>query len=279
LRNREFDLIELSNFEINKPTLVKFSQSKTAQIWIRSEQPDDTVGVWKFIPLYKEVEFIDTSGNQIIKIVEGDAVPDWQKRNIREPKNTTYFSENYFNESKNLSEGEIYVSHLNGFFVSQEEYRLDPMIQYNGVIRFVTPVFRNGIKKGYLALGLDHRHLMEFTQHVLPNSPEEKLFPDYSSGDYAFMFDDEGWVITHPKIWDIRGVDGTGKPVPAYTEKTPPEIIKRGEIPFNLSSAAFIHPNYPLVYSRVIQKKSGKVVTKNIAGTEKIMVYSPFLYD
>ncbi len=125
------------------------------------------------------------------------------------------------------------------FFVSQEEYRLDPMIKYNGVIRFVTPVFQNGSKIGILSLGLDHQHLMEFTQHVQPNSPEEKLFPSYNSGDYAFMFDDEGWIITHPKIWDIRGVDGNGILVPAYTENTSSKSIDLGIIPFNLDSAAF----------------------------------------
>ena len=279
LRNREFDLIELSKLEITESSFIKFSQSKTAQTWIRSYAPDDSLGVWKFIPLYKEIEFVDNSGNQKIIIIDGKQIPNWQKRNIKEPLNTTYYSENYFNISTNLKEGEVYTSHLNGFFVSREEYQLDPMVQYNGVIRFVTPIFQNGEKIGILSLGLDHQHLMEFTQHVLPNSPEERLYPDYSSGDYAFMFDDEGWIITHPKIWDIRGVDGLGKLVPAYTENTSKEDIKLGMIPFNLDSATFIHPNYPLVYSHVINKEAGKVVTTNVGGTQKIMVYSPILYN
>lgn len=279
LRNREFDLLELSKSNISEDALFSFSQSKTAQIWIKSNEPNDTLGIWKFIPLYKEIEYVDNFGNQIIKIINGNPIPPWQKKNISNPINTTYFSENYFEESKKIKLGEIYTSHLTGFFVSQEEYRIDPTIQYNGIIRFVTPVYKNGERVGLLSLGLDHQHLMEFTQHVVPNSPEETLYPNYDSGDYAFLFDNEGWIITHPKIWDIRGLDGTGKLVPAFSKNSTEEEIKRGFIPFNLDSSAFIHPNYPIVFANVINKQSGKVITKNVGGIQKIMVYAPIFYD
>ncbi len=279
LRNREFDLLELSNSELTESFLLSYSQSKTGQILNKTINPEDTIGVWRFIPIYKEIEYVDNNGNQIIKIVDGKIIPKWQKRNISNPINTTYFSENYFELSKNLKKKEIYVSHLTGFFVSKEEFNNDPKIKYNGIIRFTTPIFKNGIKIGLLSLGLNHEHLMEFTQHVVPNSPEEKLFSDYNSGNYAFLFDDEGWIITHPKIWDIRGFDGTGKLVPAYNSKTSQEDIKKGRIPFNLDSSAFIHPNYPIVFQSVLIKKSGKVITKNVGGIQKIMVYSPIFYD
>ncbi|PIQ10182.1 MAG: hypothetical protein COW71_03520 [Ignavibacteriales bacterium CG18_big_fil_WC_8_21_14_2_50_31_20] len=279
LRNREFDLLELSKLELSESTLLNFSQSKTSQIWIKANDPNDSLGIWKFIPLYKEIEFADNLGNQIVKIINGKPIPNWQKRNISNPINTTYFSENYFELSKKLNQGEIYTSHLTGFFVSQEELRIDPTIQYNGIIRFVTPVYKNGERVGILSLGLDHQHLMEFTQHVLPNSTEEILYPNYNSGDYAFLFDDEGWIITHPKIWDIRGLDGTGKLFPAFNANSTEDDIRRGFIPFNLDSSAFIHPNYPIVYKNVINKLSGKVTTKNVGGTQKIMVYAPIFYD
>jgi PAS domain S-box-containing protein len=279
LRNREFELLEISKSEITSNSLLQFAQSKSIQIWIRSNQINDSIGVWKFVPLYKEVEFIDNLGNQKIKILDGKLIPDLQKSNIKNPKNTTYLSENYFEYSKDVKEGEVFVSHLNGFFVSREEFLLDPNIQYNGVIRFATPVFKNDKREGTLVLGLDHKHLSEFTQHILPNSPEETLYPNYDSGDYAFMFDDKGWIITHPKIWDIRGVDGNGKLIDAYSENTSQINKERGFIPFNLDSSAFIHPNYPVVLQEVRRHKSGKVITTNVGGIKKIMVYSPILYN
>ena len=63
LRNREFELLELSKMNLSESTLTQFSQSKNAQVWIRSNSIDDTVGVWQFLPLYKEIEFVDNDGN------------------------------------------------------------------------------------------------------------------------------------------------------------------------------------------------------------------------
>ena len=55
------------------------------------------------------------------------------------------------------------------------------------------------------------------------------VFPVYNSGNYAFMFDDRGWIITHPKLWDIPGVDKNGNPVPAYTEHSSKEDVDAGK--------------------------------------------------
>ena len=108
-------------------------------------------------------------------------------------------------------------------------------------------------------IALDQRLLMEFTQHILPNKIETTVFPSYRSGNYAFMFDDEGWAITHPKLWDIRGVDKSGKWVPAFSSTTKDSTIAAGYIPFNLDDAAFIHPNYPFVADEIRRKNAGVV--------------------
>jgi signal transduction histidine kinase len=130
-----------------------------------------------------------------------------------------------------------------------------------------------------VVLSLDHRHLMEFTQHIDPGRNYSTIFPSYKSGNYAFLFDDEGWIITHPKYWDLRGVDRNGKQVPAYNEKTGQADVEAGRTPFNLDQAGFIHPNYPKVAAEVRRRKIGYVDITNVGGAKKIMAFAPIPYE
>ncbi|GEM_PF-178894 len=287
LQQRIKDIHELSMIPRTNESYLHFSKQYQSEIWVRVGTNRNPEEVHQFIPLFKEVEFIDAKGNQRIKIKEDQIVPEKDLRNISRPQNTTYRCENYFNEAKKLAPGKVYVSHLNGFYVSKQEQlqgveRVEDAVQgkkYDGVIRFATPVYAHKKLIGVLALGLDHRHLMEFTQHILPNQKETVVFPSYYSGNYAFMFDDQGWIITHPKFWDIRGFDKKGKLVAAYTRHSTEEDIQRGRIPFNLDSAAFVHQNYPFVARQVRNGFSGSVITTNVGGTTKIMAYAPIQFN
>ncbi len=287
LEKCEFYLMNLSKMPLTERTLLEFSRSHFAKVWLPDGNGWQSRGIKKMLPLFKEISFVAPNGKELIKVTNNKLVPKNRLKNVKFPKNTTYKSEKYFERTIKLSPGEIYVSHLNGFFVKPEEEfaslkdkkLLKIKKYYDGVIRFATPIYRRGRLLGILVLGLDHMHLMEFTQHILPNSSERILFPDYSSGDYAFMFDDEGWIITHPKFWDIRGVDSTGRQIPAYSRSTPSRIIEKGEIPFNLDSAGFVHPNYPIVAREVRKLNSGALITKNVGGTIKVMAYAPIIYN
>ncbi len=287
LEDREMDLRELLRMKATPKSFLEFSRLHESLVWLPDGHGKNSPGIKKRIPVYKELSFVLPSGKELFKIRENKIVPARKLKNVSNPRNTTYLNEKYFPETKKLSPGEIYVSHLDGFFVTPDEQfknkgdkeKLKISKYYDGVIRFAAPKFVGKKLVGVVVLGVDHAHLMEFTQHLIPNSGEEVVFPEYKTGDYAFMFDDEGWIITHPKFWDIRGVDKTGKPVPAYTASTPPSIVKKGLIPFNLDSAAFIHPNYPFVAAEVRKLNTGSVVTKNVGGILKVMAYAPILYN
>ncbi len=208
-------------------------------------------------------------------------------RNVADPANTTYKNETYFNKARQLKKGEISVSRLSGWYVSRDEQLqgaetpLEAVqgTPYRGVIRFAAPVYKGQEFQGVVVLSLDHRHLMEFTQHISPTSERYVVFPSYASGNYAFMFDDEGWIITHPKYWDIRGFDPDGRLVPPYSKETTLDTVRAGRIPFNLFSAGFIHKNYPAVAEAVRLGKSGVVDIANVGGSRKIMAYAPIFYD
>lgn len=288
LRQCESDLLFLSRSRLEHSTLLDFYHTRRREIWQRGGIGTAAQGTHELVPLYRSIALIDKNGQEQVVIRNGSFAPKSELRNVSDPANTLYKSEDYFRRIRQLKRGEIYVSHVTGFHVLKQEQLAgapDPESawdgkNYEGVVRFGSPLYdAKGNFSGAVVLSLDHRHLMEFTQHVEPGKKFSTLFPSYKSGNYAFLFDDESWIITHPKFWDIRGVDKNGKLVPPYTERSSKEDIESGRIPYNLDYAGFIHPGYPTVAQAVRNHHTGYVDITNVGGAKKIMAYAPIYYD
>lgn len=285
LRQCEGDLLFLSSTPLDKQALLNFYTTRRSEVWKRSGATEE---IRELLPLYRSVAFINKSGREQLVIRDGLFLPPSELNDVSTPSGTEFKSEDYFSRIRKLRRGEIYVSHLTGFHVSKQDQlagATDPENAtggkvYDGVIRFGSPQFdRHGAFNGIVVISLDHRHLMEFTQHIDPGRNFSRVFPSYKSGNYGFLFDDEGWIITHPKYWDIRGLDHTGRPVPAYSAISSQSDIEAGLIPFNLDQAGFIHPNYPFAASEVRRHKTGYVDITNVGGAKKIMSFAPIPYD
>ncbi len=286
LRRVESDLHMLARLPVDSEEYLRFDQNHHRPIWIRTGTNQWPRELRPSARLYKEITYIGANGMERLRIVDGVATEDL--RDVSNPANTTYLTEIYFNAARGLQEGQIYVSHVTGWHVNKHAQLAGATTpegaiegaEYEGVVRFSQPVFaRDGQLTGVVVLSLDHRHLMEFTQHITPTEERFVIFPSYKSGNYAFMFDNEGWIITHPKFWDIRGLDKDGHPVPPYTRDSSPEAIASGTIPYNLREAAFIHPNYPEVHQAVLGGRSGVVDVTNVGGSRKIMAFAPIFFD
>jgi PAS domain S-box-containing protein len=286
LRSAEDHLAAFAQLEPTSENYLHFSRTNRRQIWVRAGTNEESWEDRLVIPLYSELTFVGADGFERVRI-QGDQVLN-ELRDVSNPANTTYLTETYFASARDLPPGRIYVSHVTGWHVNKMEQLQDAATpeeavegqNYKGVIRFARPVHaEDGHLKGVAVLSLDHRHLMEFTQHISPTEERFVVFPSYQSGNYAFMFDNEGWIITHPKLWDIRGLDRDGHLVPPFTEHSSPDAIARGIIPYNLGQAAFIHPNYPFAHQAVLGGRSGVVDVTNVGGSRKIMAYAPIFYD
>lgn len=193
----------------------------------------------KEVPLYKEIQFINLDGQEIYK---SSSISN-KKLDIKIRTNTYINSESYFDDLKNLKKGEIYVSNVIGEYVrsgligrfTKEKAKkmnidFDPKSnayagkenpngkRFEGIIRFATPIFQNEIKVGYITFALDHRHIMEFTDSLDPLVHHTKQdIADASSGNYAFMWDNKGRNISHPRDYFIAGYDSsTGERVPGW---------------------------------------------------------------
>lgn len=286
LRRIESDLGALSQLPPVPESYLWFSNSHRRPIWVRTGTNAAPGDERLSARLYSEIAFIGPDGVERLRVADG--VLAAVLRDVSRPENTTYLSETYFNAARDLPPGRIHVTHVTGWHVSKQEQLRTAATpeeaveggRYAGVVRFAQPVYsRQGTLQGVVVLSLDHQHLMEFTQHITPTEERFVIFPSYQSGNYAFMFDNEGWIITHPKFWNIRGLDREGRLVPPYTAVSSPEAVVSGLIPYNLREAAFIHPNYPVVHQRVLDGRPGVLDVTNVGGSRKIMAFAPIIYD
>lgn len=280
------DVLALSQIDHNLQAYSTFGKNHLRKIWIRAKEDGKIVERRQKIPLYREITWTNFRGIEQVRIDLNRKMSG--QRDLSQPYWGTYGIEDYFNQAAKLPQGRVFVSHLLGRHVRKEEQlKGDSSVEtavsgehFKGVVRFATPVYKNGKFIGVASLALDHRHLMEFTQHVLPFGKGEVVFPSYSSGNYAFLFDNEGWIITHPKFWDIRGHDrGTGKIVDPSSKVYNEHSVKAGFFPFNLLYVPFIHPNYREIAMTALSGKSGVTTTTSVAGIMRTLAFAPIRFS
>jgi two-component system, cell cycle sensor histidine kinase and response regulator CckA len=197
-----------------------------------SRSPDRNT-ILENLPLYLEMTFIDLSGNEIVK-AGNSTILSSAKLNVADPTNTYSRSETYFEALKKLSPGDIYVSEVIGPYVEghiigtyskarakEKGLEFKPELsgyagkenpvgrRFQGLVRWGTPVVKKGRIAGYVTLALDHTHIMEFTDHLVPTAERYSAISDAGSGNYAFMWDYKGRNISHPRDYFITGYDPT----------------------------------------------------------------------
>lgn len=195
-------------------------------------------------PLYLEMTYVDLSGRELVKATASDLLSS-DLRDISRRENTYTKAETYWPELQKLQPGEIYVSDVIGPYVgspiigpytpSQAKARGVPYApeqaayagkenpvgkRFQGLVRWAMPVTNQGRITGYITLALDHRHLMEFTDHIVPTEERYSPIKDASSGNYAFIWDYQGRSICHPREHSIVGYDPqTGDPAVPWLEE------------------------------------------------------------
>jgi signal transduction histidine kinase len=229
--------------QTQKPAELVSRNPENRQSW-RHRPPNDFNK--EFVPLYREITLIDLKGQEQVKVKDGkisNSLIDVSKR-----EETYSKAEDYFGHLGRLQKGEIYVSRLIGPYVNGWLHNTTEGIKvrkesayagkenpngrrFEGIIRWATPVFDNDANKiGYVTFALDHRHLLEFTDHVVPSEERFSELPDAGSGNYAFVWDDRDRNICHPREFFICGYDPqTGEEVPGWlSEDTYGEYLRSG---------------------------------------------------
>ena len=188
-------------------------------------------------PLFLEMSFVDLNGVEQVKVQQGDLLPPGL-RDISRRENTFARAETYWPEVQRLKSGEVYVSEVIGPYVKTQwigpytkakaaelkrDFRpeesgyagLENPVgkRFRGIVRWATPVEKDGSIVGYVTLALDHAHLAAFVNGVRPTAERFAPIADPGSGNYAFIWDHKSRSIVHPRDYFIAGYDPeTGEP-------------------------------------------------------------------
>ncbi len=271
LKEREKDVLVATIIPPTEGAYKDFIQKNTSALWVKK----DGQIVRTFEPLYTEMAFIDNSGNEVIRISGGKVVPKGNLKNVASPAGTTYKSEDYFAKAKALGRGEVYVSHPAGWYVSKQDFTKGK--RFEGIVRFVTPVFDKSGTSGLVELALDMRHLMKFTDNIIPTQSGYVLEADAATGNYAFMADNRGLIVSHPNDFHIAGLNPDGTPVPALTAENQATLTKEGKEVLDLNQLAFMDPTLPAIAKDAAAGNAGMKQYK-FAGLEKFVAYAPIKY-
>lgn len=249
----------------------QFISENKKPLWVKRDGTVQQV----LVPLYAEIALIDQYGNEKVKVANGQGVPADKLVNVSIPANTTYKREDYFAKTKNLTKGEIYVSPVTGWYVNKAEF--DKGERFRGVIRFATPVFDQDGFSGILVLSLDYRHLAQYTDQLIPTQAERVFETDTSTGNYAYMVDYRGFVISHPDDFHIVGLQPDGAPVPTLSEDNAAELAEKGAEALNMFQMSFLDNNIFNIAKDAASGKTG-VVTYKFEGLTKFVAYAPIKF-
>lgn len=271
LEERRNDMLVATIIPATDSAYKEFTSKKRSYIWVRKDKKVRKI----LAPLYTEMSLIDSTGKELIKVVDGKIVQKSKLTNVSNPANTTYKCEDYFTETRKLKKGEVYISHVTGWYVSRPDFEKGK--RFRGVIRLATPLFDQKGFSGIIALALDTRHLAEFTDHIVPTQSEYVVEADASTDNYAYMVDNRGFIISHPNDYHIIGFYSDGTPVPPLTEKTAKTLTEKGEEVLNLSLLDFMDRDLQKIAKDAAAGNSG-IKTYKFGGHVKFVAYAPISF-
>lgn len=195
-------------------------------------------------PLFVEMTYIGLDGQEKIKVTSGN-LTEKSLKNVVHRSNTFVGAETYFAELKKLKPGEIYVSDVIGAYVPT--HLIGPYLpgslekagkpfkpeesayagtenpvgkRFRGIVRWGMPVVRNGQITGYVTLALDHDHIRQFSDRLMPTEERYTPIADAIKGNYAFIWDYKSRSISHPRDYFIVGYDPkTGRPATPWMDE------------------------------------------------------------
>ncbi|MDP3539255.1 MAG: HAMP domain-containing sensor histidine kinase [Azonexus sp.] len=207
-------------------------------------RPPEYFGEPKQRPLFVEMTFVGLDGQEKVKVTAGNLTEKGLK-NVVDRSNTFVRAETYFSDLKKLKPGEIYVSDVIGAYVPTQAIgpylpaaleKLDKPFKpeesayagtenplgkrFRGIVRWAMPVVRNGQISGYVTLALDHDHIRQFSDRLMPTEERYTPIADAIKGNYAFLWDYKSRSISHPRDYFIVGYDPqTGLPATPWLDE------------------------------------------------------------
>jgi hypothetical protein len=260
LRGRESDLRVLATLPRTTDAYTAYSAAMNSSVQTVDQNGQN---VALAVPLFREVAFIDSSGHEQAKAIDTcssypfscSVQPATDYLDVSNPANTLYKSESYFRDTQALPAGQIFVGAPIGAYVPYQDAYAGAQNRsgqrYRGVIRFAMPV-----EGGVVELAVESIHLQEIVAHAAPSNPLPQAEIDPREADLTYMVAPDGWVIAHPRAYNIAGVDASGSLAPSISaaDQSDDNDLYRAA---NLSEMGFIDPSLP----QMVQDNAGGQAT------------------
>ncbi|MFN2146401.1 MAG: HAMP domain-containing protein, partial [Anaerolineales bacterium] len=263
LNERTSDLFALKLLPVDTSSYLTFSDANQGELWgVRAGQE-----YHETVPLYRELAFIDPDGQEVVRISEGEVVPESDLNNVLETGGTLYPNEEYFQQALKLAPGEVYVGRVTAYFLTREAYEAGE--RYQGVLRFSAPVYQGEELAGVVSLALDVRHLMGYVDHLVPTEERFAAAPDPATGSYAYMIDNQANTISHPNQFYLIGMGPEGEVLPFVTS-----VEQIGTNPIRLDLLGFLDENLASIHAVAMTGEAGSIqyVWQE---KEKFVAYAP----
>jgi len=208
-------------------------------------RPPEYLGRKESRPLFAEMSFVGLDGKERVKANIGSLLSP-RLADVRDRLQTFARAETYWADVRKLKTGEIYVSDVIGAYIgsrvvgpytpeaakkagvgyapAESAYAgtENPVgKRFRGIVRWVTPVEKDGRITGYVTLALDHDHIRQFTDRIVPTDARYTPIIDAIVGNYAFMWDYKGRAIAHPRDYFIPGYNQkTGLPETPWMDES-----------------------------------------------------------
>ncbi len=263
LRQRENDLTRFAALEPDAETYLAFAQARQNEFWTVDGFTGDEVRLT--LPLYREIAFIDPTGQEVIRLEHScfpypyacEYILADELADISDPAQTTFGGETYFAAAQALDEGEIYVGRPIGRYVPvNQSYKGAQYLQgqrFQGLVRFITPVYEDGERLGYAMLALDHTHILSFIEHVDPTADQPLPAVDPRADNIVYIIGEDGNAIAHVQHENIAGVDAQGDPVPPFSADN------RFQGPGNFYNMGFLSPVFPQIMQQSANRSQGSI--------------------
>ena len=124
---------------------------------------------------------------------------------------------------------------------------------------------------------MDYRHLAQFTDQIIPTQAQRVYEADIATGNYAYMADHRGFVVSHPVDYHIVGLNRDGSLVPTLSAENANELTKSGREALNMFQLGFLDPNMFNIAKKAAQGESGIFMYK-FSGINKFVAYAPIKF-
>jgi signal transduction histidine kinase len=284
------DSVAVADFDFSdmnkaKMQIKEFYNSKESEIWFNEGSDLSPVEKRINLSLYSEISFVDKGGLEKIKYKSSGFSS--KLKNVKNPENTEYKSEDYFEETFALEDGRVNIGKVMTWYTFKDEVFANLSesdfnnyervvgrdLMKNGVIRFSSPVYDGDEFLGIVVLSLDYRHLQETSKHFEPSRENDVVSASYSGG-YLLVYDDEGNTIIHPKPDNIRGYLKNGSLAGFNDNKSEVE----GEI-FNLYFYEKSRAYSEMAIKTIEEKATYTSFSTDVSGRNKFTLAVPIIYS